>query len=157
MNEETMYRVALPLTCCDDQRLEVVRVLEIVDSFDVIVDADGHVFRTSDGGLGDAVGTKDPVLRCAGCNKEFALTEVCAAFPDHAAERYVLGEMDPEELERFEAHYFECRICLVDVHDDAVIGEVVRAGVGMVSEPKAFICDGCRTFGPNCKTHGRPS
>lgn len=32
-----------------------------------------------------------------------------------AAERYMLGEMTDEERERFEEHYFDCRVCVEDV------------------------------------------
>ena len=33
----------------------------------------------------------------------------------HAAERYLLGELSPEEREAFEAHYFDCSQCAEDV------------------------------------------
>ena len=35
----------------------------------------------------------------------------------HAAGRYLLGEMRPEEREIFEAHFFDCRICAADIRD----------------------------------------
>jgi hypothetical protein len=40
-----------------------------------------------------------------------------------AAERYLLGEMQPEEREDFEAHYFECRGCALDVKAGAAFEE----------------------------------
>jgi hypothetical protein len=44
-----------------------------------------------------------------------------------AAERYLLGEMQPEEREDFEAHYFECRECALDVRAGAVLEEHTAA------------------------------
>ena len=43
-----------------------------------------------------------------------------------AAERYLLGEMQPEEREDFEAHYFECRACALDVRAGAAFEENAR-------------------------------
>jgi hypothetical protein len=43
-----------------------------------------------------------------------------------AAERYQLGEMQPEEQEDFEAHYFECQACALEVRAGAVFEENAR-------------------------------
>lgn len=43
-----------------------------------------------------------------------------------AAERYQLGEMQPEEQEDFEAHYFECQACALDVRAGAAFEENAR-------------------------------
>ena len=42
-----------------------------------------------------------------------------------AAERYVLGEMTPEDRDAFEEHFFGCVECAEDVRD----GEMLRAGI----------------------------
>jgi hypothetical protein len=34
-----------------------------------------------------------------------------------AVERYLLGELDDDEVESFEAHYFDCALCADDVRD----------------------------------------
>jgi len=43
-----------------------------------------------------------------------------------AAERYILGELEPSERDAFEDHFFECDICADDVRDEAAIGDGVR-------------------------------
>ena len=43
-----------------------------------------------------------------------------------AAERYVLGEMDPAERDAFEDHFFDCIECSNDVRDETKIGAGVR-------------------------------
>ena len=42
-----------------------------------------------------------------------------------AAERYLLGEMTPEDRDAFEEHFFGCVECAADVRD----GEMIRAAV----------------------------
>src|SRR6266404_1784067 len=44
-----------------------------------------------------------------------------------AVERYVLGEMENEERELFEEHFFECENCSMDVRAGAVFAANVRA------------------------------
>ncbi len=44
-----------------------------------------------------------------------------------AVERYVLGEMKPEERELFEEHYFECENCALDVRAATVFAANARA------------------------------
>jgi hypothetical protein len=44
-----------------------------------------------------------------------------------AVERYVLGEMKPEEKELFEEHYFECENCALDVRAVTVFAANARA------------------------------
>ena len=44
-----------------------------------------------------------------------------------AAERYALGEMTPEERDRFEEHFFDCSECSQSVRDDVSIAAGVRA------------------------------
>jgi hypothetical protein len=44
-----------------------------------------------------------------------------------AAERYALGEMTPEERDRFEEHYFDCSECSQSVRDGVSIAAGTRA------------------------------
>lgn len=44
-----------------------------------------------------------------------------------AVERYVLGEMETEEREQFEEHFFECENCSMDVRAGAVFAANTRA------------------------------
>ncbi|HEX3579117.1 MAG TPA: zf-HC2 domain-containing protein [Thermoanaerobaculia bacterium] len=46
-----------------------------------------------------------------------------------AAERYVLGELEPAERDEFEEHFFDCTECTADVRDAAKIADGVRTGV----------------------------
>ncbi len=43
-----------------------------------------------------------------------------------AAERYVLGEMEPAERDAFEDHFFDCAECSSDVRDETKIAAGVR-------------------------------
>ncbi|HEX5107495.1 MAG TPA: zf-HC2 domain-containing protein [Vicinamibacterales bacterium] len=43
-----------------------------------------------------------------------------------ASERYLLGEMDEQERDRFEAHYFECADCAEDIRTAGRIRREVR-------------------------------
>jgi hypothetical protein len=45
-----------------------------------------------------------------------------------APERYVLNEMNPEEMEEFEIHYFDCPPCAADV----------KAGQSLVRSLKSY-------------------
>jgi hypothetical protein len=49
-----------------------------------------------------------------------------AAVESMAAERYVLGEMEPAERDAFEDHFFDCVECSSDVRDETKIGAGVR-------------------------------
>ena len=49
----------------------------------------------------------------------------------HAVERYLLGEMNQDERMTFEDHYFNCRICSVDVSDGM---QMISAGRVVVRE-----------------------
>src|SRR6266404_7198986 len=44
-----------------------------------------------------------------------------------AVERYVLGEMETEERELFEEHFFECELCSMDVRAGVVFAANTRA------------------------------
>jgi hypothetical protein len=44
----------------------------------------------------------------------------------YAAERYVLGELSPEERELFEQHYFDCALCAEDVRDLVCVTDGAR-------------------------------
>ena len=44
-----------------------------------------------------------------------------------AAERYLLGEMTPEDRDAFEEHFFGCGACAADVRDGARVGAAIRA------------------------------
>jgi putative zinc finger protein len=43
-----------------------------------------------------------------------------------AAERYLLGEMTPEDRDAFEEHFFGCAACAADVRDGAMIRSAIR-------------------------------
>jgi len=45
-----------------------------------------------------------------------------------AAERYILGELNPEERNAFEEHFFDCTECSRSVRDEAMIAATVRLG-----------------------------
>ena len=49
-----------------------------------------------------------------------------------AAERYLLGEMTPEDRDAFEEHFFGCAECAADVRD----GAIVRAAIRTQKEPR---------------------
>jgi len=52
--------------------------------------------------------------------------EHAEAIDTMAAERYLLGEMTPEDRDAFEEHYFGCGACASDVRDGAMIRAAVR-------------------------------
>jgi hypothetical protein len=45
----------------------------------------------------------------------------------YAAERYLLGEMPPEERDEFEEHFFSCRVCGEDVQTTSLFIENAKA------------------------------
>lgn len=45
----------------------------------------------------------------------------------HAAERYLLGELNDSEAEAFEEHFFDCVLCADDVRDEARMIDAGRA------------------------------
>src|SRR5258708_7394502 len=49
-----------------------------------------------------------------------------AAVESMAAERYILGEMEPAERDAFEEHFFDCAECSSDVRDESKIAAGVR-------------------------------
>jgi hypothetical protein len=49
------------------------------------------------------------------------------AHETYAAERYLLGEMAPEERDAFEEHFFCCRVCGENVHSASVFAENAKA------------------------------
>jgi len=60
------------------------------------------------------------------------------AFPDreHAAERYLLGEMSDADRERYEEHIFSCSECAEDVRSTAAFLDDVRTYVTPGAEPR---------------------
>jgi|SRR5215471_17800718 len=56
------------------------------------------------------------------------MTEDPHVFPDreHAAERYLLGDMTEADRERYEAHFFSCAECAEDVRTTAAFLDDVR-------------------------------
>lgn len=48
-------------------------------------------------------------------------------------ERYLLDELDPYERAEFEEHFFECRLCALDVQAGALF--VVQSRVALAEEP----------------------
>ena len=53
-----------------------------------------------------------------------------------AAERYVLGEMTPEDRDAFEEHFFGCVECAADVRHGEMIRAAVRTQVDQVRRPR---------------------
>jgi len=49
------------------------------------------------------------------------------AIQNQAVERYILGEMEPEEREAFEEHFFLCELCGGDVRATFAFAEEARA------------------------------
>lgn len=43
-----------------------------------------------------------------------------------AAERYILGELEPAERDAFEEHFFDCTVCADDIRDSAKFAAGVR-------------------------------
>jgi hypothetical protein len=54
-----------------------------------------------------------------------------------AAERYILGELEPAERDAFEEHYFECSVCADDVRDSAKFAAGVRTSDAWVKQRTA--------------------
>jgi hypothetical protein len=48
------------------------------------------------------------------------------AIQQRAAERYLLGELNAEDRETYEAHYFDCPVCAKEVLDSAVFVDNAR-------------------------------
>jgi hypothetical protein len=44
-----------------------------------------------------------------------------------AAERYALGEMQPDDRNAFEEHFFDCTVCATSVRDGATIAAATRS------------------------------
>jgi anti-sigma factor RsiW len=42
-------------------------------------------------------------------------------------ERYLLGELSPEEVAEFEAHFFECALCAEEVRQSAHLAANLKA------------------------------
>jgi hypothetical protein len=51
------------------------------------------------------------------------------AIESMAAERYILGELNLDERDDFEEHFFDCPECAISVRDGAKIEATVRLGV----------------------------
>jgi hypothetical protein len=60
-----------------------------------------------------------------------------AAVESMAAERYVLGEMEPAERDAFEEHFFDCVECSGDVRDETKIAAGVGAEEALQTAPRA--------------------
>lgn len=56
------------------------------------------------------------------------------AIETHAAERYLLDDMTPEDRDAFEEHFFGCAACAADVRDGARIAAVVRTSAPAVAD-----------------------
>src|SRR5260221_4650415 len=57
-----------------------------------------------------------------------------------AAERYLLGEMTPEDRDAFEEHFFGCGACATDVRDGARVGAAIRAEkANRTRQPHRFV------------------
>jgi len=54
-----------------------------------------------------------------------------------AAERYILGELEPAERDAFEEHFFDCSVCADDVRDSAKFAAGVRTTDARVKVPAA--------------------
>jgi len=60
-----------------------------------------------------------------------------AAVESMAAERYVLGEMEPAERDAFEDHFFDCIECSSDVRDETKIGAGAATEEALQAAPRA--------------------
>lgn len=56
-----------------------------------------------------------------------------AAVESMAAERFVLGEMEPAESDAFEEHFFDCTVCFSDVRDETHLADVIRTPIPVES------------------------
>jgi len=57
-----------------------------------------------------------------------------------AAERYLLGEMTPEDRDAFEDHFFGCGACAADVRDGARVGGAIRTEkANRTRQPRRFV------------------
>ena len=65
-----------------------------------------------------------------------------AAVESMAAERYVLGEMEPAERDAFEDHFFDCIECSSDVRDETKIGAGIRTEDASEIAPRAWRLNG---------------
>jgi len=54
-----------------------------------------------------------------------------------AADRYILGELEPTERDAFEEHFFECSVCADDVRDSAKFAAGVRTSDARVMKVPA--------------------
>lgn len=64
-----------------------------------------------------------------------------AAVDSKAAERYVLGEMEPAERDAFEDHFFDCIECSSDVRDET------KFGAGVATDEASRVAPPARRFG----------
>jgi hypothetical protein len=53
-----------------------------------------------------------------------------------ATERYLLGELTPEQREAFEAHFFECYECALDVRAEAAFLKEAKIQLPQIAQPK---------------------
>ncbi len=60
-----------------------------------------------------------------------------AAVESMAAERYILGEMEPAERDAFEDHFFDCAECSSDVRDETKIGAGAGTEEALQTAPRA--------------------
>jgi len=54
-----------------------------------------------------------------------------------AAERYILGELEPAERDAFEEHFFDCTVCADDIRDSTKFAAGVRTSDAKVKVPAA--------------------
>ena len=59
-----------------------------------------------------------------------------AAVESMAAERYILGEMEPAERDAFEDHFFDCAECSSDVREETKIGAGVVTEEALQTAPR---------------------
>ncbi|MFP5227027.1 MAG: anti-sigma factor family protein [Acidobacteriota bacterium] len=58
-----------------------------------------------------------------------------------ATERYLLGELTPEQRDAFEAHFFECYECALDVRAEAAMLQEMKVQLPPMAKPAAQIPD----------------
>lgn len=56
-----------------------------------------------------------------------------------ATERYLLGELSPEQREAFEAHFFECYECALDVRAEATMMSEMKAQLPLMARSPEIV------------------
>jgi anti-sigma factor RsiW len=68
------------------------------------------------------------------------------AIRSNAVARYLLGEMDEAELERYEAHFFACRVCAREIAVGRELIESLRAALAAPATSRSHKLQRCRVL-----------